>query len=107
MSIHDFKDTSKFEHADVFIGDVRITFQSFQDIMRYTDEDIGKPRDKSFLKEMLDQYNIIEDRTSKGYHNEFLKIDLEPEETSPDIFLLNSANAYSLFLLSVEVCSIK
>ena len=103
MSFHDYKDTTKFDHADVVLGEVRVTFQAWQDIVMRVSEALEVPREREFIEDIMNQFNLISPHTSLGVIDEELKIYLDPEETSPDVFLLNSANAYSLYLQTVDV----
>ena len=107
MSFHDYKDTTKFDKADVMLGNVRLTFQAWQDILMMLQEEKGLPRSETFIRKTMDHYNLVNPHTSVGMFEERIRIDLEPEETSPDVFLLNSANAYALYLQTADVCNLE
>ena len=110
MSTMGIPDTHKFENADQILNttNVRITFQSWQDIILagpQTESDgEGYIRKKNVIKTILDFYNLISKGSSKEVIMNDLHLELTPIEVSaPDVFVMNPAMAYVLFKQSSSV----
>ena len=108
MSLNEVLDTTKFDHADVMLGEtgIRITFESWTDIIgRGPGKNIlgDQPRSRDFLETMIDHYNIRKMNSSKPIDMWEYNLYQDIEEDSPDVFLANGANAYAMFLQSAKV----
>jgi len=104
MSTMGIPDTHKFENADQILNstNVRLTFQSWQDIILAGSHTIsdgkGYIRRKDVLQTFFDFYNLITPHSSSEVHISELHLDLAPPEPSaPDVFVMNPAMAYVLF----------
>ena len=104
MSFNGVIDTTKFQYADVMLEEagVRVSFFAWQDLlMRGHMEDRSiNLRGKAFLTEMMDHFNILKAGSSKDMNYPEIHVESPKKETSPDVFVLNAANAYALYMQS-------
>jgi len=102
MSVMGEPDTHKFESADQVLNTtgVRITFQSWQDLLMAGPETEGPEnyRKPEFLKMMFDYYNLLSPGTSKPIDMQRVHLVFEStEQHAPDVFLHNPATSYALY----------
>ena len=105
MSLFEIIDTSKFQHADVELSDnLRLTFLGWPDIISGSALGDQNERRPKFIRTILDHYNLIEEGTSQPLNYPGMQCEVpEVEVDSPDVVVLNAANAYALFMQSEKV----